>query len=56
MTSREKNFIKIGNVLVEVTREVYDAYYSVERHMRTLNEKDDRNGTVPYSNLDTKEI
>lgn len=55
MTSREKNFIKIGNVLVEVTREVYDAYYSVERHMRTLNEKDDRNGTVPYSNLDTKE-
>lgn len=55
MTSREKNFIKIGNVLVEVTKEVYDAYYSVERHTRTLDEKDERNGTVPYSNLDTKE-
>lgn len=55
MTNREKYIIKIGDVLVEVTREIYDAYYSVERHMRTLDEKDKRNGTVPYSNLDTKE-
>lgn len=45
MTNREKYFIKIGDVLIEVTKEVYDAYYSVERHMRTLDEKDERNGT-----------
>lgn len=56
MTNREKYIIKIGDALVEVTREVYDAYYSVERHVRTLDEKDERNGTVQYSNLDTKEI
>ena len=54
MTNREKYFIKIGDALVEVTKEVYEAYYSVERHMRTLDEKDARNGTVLYSNLDTK--
>ena len=55
MADRESYFIKVDNVLVEVTREVYDAYYSVKRHTRTLDEKDERNGTVPYSNLDTKE-
>ena len=55
MANREKYIIKIDDVLVEVSREVYDAYYSVERHLRTLDEKDERNGTVQYSNLDTKE-
>lgn len=55
MANREKYIIKIDDVQVEVTREVYDAYYSVERHLRTLDEKDERNGTVPYSKLDTKE-
>ena len=54
MTNREKYFIKISDALVEVTKEVYEAYYSVERHMRTLDEKDARNGTVLYRNLDTK--
>ena len=33
MTNREKYFIKISDALVEVTKEVYEAYYSVERHM-----------------------
>ena len=55
MANREKYIIKTDDVLVEVSREVYDAYYSVERHLRTLDEKDERNGTVQYSNLDTKE-
>lgn len=55
MANREKYIIKIDDVLVEVSREVYDAYYSVERHLRTLDEKDERNGTVQYSNLDTKD-
>lgn len=47
--------IKVQGVMVEVTREVYLAYYSVERHTRTLDEKDVRNGKVLYSELDTEE-
>lgn len=55
MADRERYFINVGNVLVEVSKEVYGTYYSVGRHTRTLDEKDERNGTVAYSNLDTKE-
>ncbi len=37
-------------------KEVYRAYYSIERHTRTLDEKDIRNGKVLYSDLDTDEL
>lgn len=55
MADRKEYRIKVQGVLVEVTREVYLAYYSVERHTRTLDEKDVRNGKVLYSELDTEE-
>lgn len=55
MAERKEYRIKVQGVLVEVTREVYLAYYSVERHTRTLDEKDVRNGKVLYSALDTEE-
>ena len=55
MAERKEYRIKVQGVLVEVTREVYLAYYSVERHARTLDEKDVRNGKVLYSALDTEE-
>lgn len=40
----------------DVSKEVYRAYYSIERHTRTLDEKDIRNGKVLYSDLDTDEL
>lgn len=55
MAERKEYRIKVQGVLVEVTKEVYLAYYSVERHARTLDEKDVRNGKVLYSTLDTEE-
>lgn len=47
--------IPVERTRVQVTREVYQAYYGFERHLRTLEEKDTRNGTVRYSDLDTEE-
>lgn len=46
MAEERKYRIRVDGVLVEVSREVYRAYYSIERHTRTLDEKDTRNGKV----------
>ncbi len=56
MAGERKYRIRVDGVLVEVSREVYRAYYSIERHTRTLDEKDTRNGKVLYSDLDTDEL
>lgn len=55
MAERKEYRINVQGVLVEVTKEVYLAYYRIERHTRTLDEKDERNGKVLYSALDTEE-
>ena len=47
--------IPVEGIRIQVTHEVYQAYYGYERHLRTLEEKDTRNGTVWYSDLDTEE-
>ena len=47
--------IPVEGTRIQVTHEVYQAYYGYERHLRTLEEKDTRNGTVWYSDLDTEE-
>ena len=47
--------IPVEGTRIQVTYEVYQAYYGFERHLRTLEEKDTRNGTVRYSDLDTEE-
>lgn len=52
MAERENYFIRVDGALVEVTREVYRTYHAMERHARTLEEKDTRWGTVLYSDLD----
>ena len=42
--AKEKEYrIRLHNTFVTVTREVYQAYYSEERKMKTLDEKDIRN-------------
>lgn len=48
--------IEIHKESVEVTEAVHNAYYSVDRHLRTLIDKDRRNGKTSYNNLDTDEV
>ena len=56
MAEEKKYLLRVQGRLVEVTKEVYCAYYRTERHARTLDEKDVRNGKVSYSDLDTEDI
>lgn len=52
---RKTYYIRLGGRLFPVSKEVYQAYYAYERHLRILQEKDLRNGWVSYSALDTSE-
>lgn len=56
MAEKGKYIIRVQGSLVEVTEEVYRVYYGVERHLLTLDEKDERNGKTLYSDLDTMEV
>lgn len=53
MAEEKKYYIYVSNTPVEVTKEVYLAYYQEDRRGRTVDEKDQRNGTVSYDELDT---
>lgn len=54
--AKEKEYrIRIHNTFVTVTRDVYQAYYREERRMKTLDEKDIRNGKVSVEAMDTEE-
>ncbi|MDR0861674.1 MAG: sigma-70 family RNA polymerase sigma factor [Oscillospiraceae bacterium] len=46
-----KFFVRVTGELVEVTEEVYRAYYSMARHELTLTEKDARHGLMSYDVL-----
>lgn len=56
MAERKKYYIHIPGSLIEVSESVYFAYYQEKRRNRTLEEKDERNGTVSYDGLDTPEL
>ena len=56
MAKKEKYYIKIQGSLVEVSNEVYLTYYRMARKAKWVDEKDQRNGTVLFSSLDTKEL
>lgn len=56
MAEEKKYYIRIPQALVEVSEEVYLAYYQEDRRRRTVDEKDQRNGTVSYDELDTVEL
>ena len=56
MAERKKYIVRVQGTVVEVTEEVYRAYYSIERQLLTVDEKDARNGKVLYSDLDTDEM
>lgn len=48
-----KKYIRINNNLVEVSSEVYTAFYQMKRHEKYLIESDMKQGVMLYSNLDT---
>ena len=56
MAEEKKYYIKLQGELIEVSKEVYLAYYRMERSARVVVEKDQRNGTVLFSDLDTQEF
>lgn len=56
MADKEKYMIKIQGDLIEVTEDVYYAYFHMERQERTLDEKDQRNDVFSYDSLDDGEI
>ncbi len=56
MAENKRYIIMISGRQIEVNQEIYQAYYGIERHARTLDEKDQCHGLALYSNLDTPEL
>lgn len=56
MAEKKEYIIKIQGDLVEVTEEVYLAYFRMERQARGVDEKDRYNNTVRYNALDNDEM
>lgn len=55
--AKEKEYrIRVHDTVVTVSREVYQTYYSEERRVKTLDEKDIRNGKVSIDAMDTSEM
>lgn len=52
----KKYYIRVPEARVEVSEEVYKAFWSMERHSRTLEEKDARNRVFSYDALDTEDM
>ena len=55
MADNEKYMIKIEGKLIEVTPDVYYAYFRMERQERGQEEKKQRNAVLSYDALDTEE-
>ena len=55
MADKERYIIKVEGKLVEVTPDVYYAYFRMERQERGQEEKKQRNAVVSYDALDTEE-
>ena len=56
MADKKKYYIKVQGELVEVSKDVYLTYFRMERKARVVIEKDQRNGTVLFSDLDMEEL
>ena len=55
MADKEKYFIRLQGKLIEVSEDVYYAYFQMERQERTQEEKYQRNHVVSYDALDNGE-
>ena len=53
MAEQKKYYIRVPEALVEVSKELYSEYHRIERHLSTLEEKDERHSLVSFSGLDT---
>ena len=53
--SEKKYYIHINGTPIEVTEEVYKAYYQFSNHAEYLEKKDKKKGKVLFSDLDTSE-
>ena len=56
MADDKKRFIKIPGALVEVTEDVYLAYFRARRRWYAQAERDTYNGLVSYDAMDTDEM
>lgn len=56
MAEKKKYYIRVPEALIEVSKDVYLAYHQEERRVRTIEEKDQRNGKVSYDDLDTTDL
>ena len=54
--AEKKYYIRVPEALVEVSKEVYEAFWRMDRHCRTLEEKDIRNHVFSYDAMDTDEM
>lgn len=54
--ANKKYFVHIEGEQVEVSKEVYEAYYRFSNHEKYLEQKDRRKGKVLFSDLDTTEM
>ena len=55
MADKEKYLIRLQGKLIEVSEDVYYAYFQMERQERTQEEKYQRNHVVSYDALDNGE-
>lgn len=53
MEEPKRFFIPAEGQLIEVSEEVYRAYYGMDRRERYLEERDLKNGLISYHTLDT---
>lgn len=52
--SQKAYFIKVQNLLIEVSREIYIEYYTMERKERYLTERDRAHGLIYYDEWSTE--
>lgn len=55
MAEEKKYYIRVHGTLVQVTSEVYKEWHQAKRKVKTLYEKDKRNGLVSYDSMDTED-
>lgn len=55
MAEEKKYYIRVRGTLVQVTSAVYKEWHQTRRKVKTLYEKDKRNGLVSYNSMDTED-
>ena len=54
--AEKKYYIRVPEALVEVTEDVYKAFWTMDRHAKTLEDKDTRNHVFSYDAFDTDDM